>query len=193
MVVAVNYTMSGDFASGINTGQLYDEILADTANINIAVIQYININGDDIDVVFDVALTASEQTALDTLVTNHTSELILKKANIGFTECITSSTFYSVVFTFIFSGQDEIGVVNKINLVGKMDSGATNYSIKIFDKTNINIIAETTFTNTEDAILVMDSVSNITDSQAIWEVQLKKTGGDSSQLAHLKSLQLAIN
>jgi hypothetical protein len=78
--------------------------------------------------------------------------------------------------------------LTKICFVSYKDANVTNYSIRIFNKTNDQIIAEKICTNTSEEINVITSISNLPLTTSIFEVQIKKTGGNPSQYVYLESV-----
>lgn len=192
MAVTETRSIITDFSGSIpNIGQLGDIIVADPA-ISTAVFKRITISGDVVKIKFDVALLSGELTALNNLITTFSNTPIYSRISIGMNECSTESTDYVVLYTYIFPGEDEVGNVTEIKAVGRIDSGATNYSVKFVDITNVAVISETTFTNTVDQIITLTTPSNISTTEAIWELQLKKSGG-TTESAHIKSMELGIS
>lgn len=191
MTVVVSYTISGDFTNGINLDQLTNEI-EDDPGIDTAVLQYINIDNDDVDLVFDIALTGSEDTALDTLISNHVSLIIDQYISVGMNPCITDSTDYVSIYSYIYEGSDIMGVIQNFRFIAKMDSGLTNYNIKLTDITNIQTIFEETYTNLTDRIITITNISNIPKTIAIFELNIKVTGGTGIEKAQIKALEYGI-
>jgi len=190
-MVIVNKSISTDFGGNFLASQFQEEIVANGTFT--AVIQSISTSGDNIDLVFDIALTGGENTTLTTLIGNHVPLALLTPHSVAINETSTPDTTFDVVYTHIFEGSDFIsgGSVSKLQVVSRMDSGLTNYSVRIIDTTNANVIASGTFTNTSDSINNLGTVSNISINQAIWEIQMKVTGGTGSEECHIKDMQIS--
>jgi hypothetical protein len=73
-----------------------------------------------------------------------------------------------------------------------MDVGVSNYSVKIFDTTNVLPIIEETFTNTVESIIDITNITNLPTEKAIFELLVKKEGGDATKYAHIDSITIYI-
>ena len=84
---------------------------------------------------------------------------------------ITSSD-YKLVYPILFPGTNTM-IPTTIKLLAN-NSKTSPYSIKIFDSTNRNDIAEVTgLTNDALAIIDLGAISNLSTDEAIWELQAK--------------------
>ena len=185
------YSLASDFGGNLNSRQLHDEI--DANNNIVPNIIGVVITGDVVDIIFDSGLNAGEQTTLNGLISAHTPVTIVtydntikltpKNSNI-------SNTSYSRVDTFVYEGSDTIGTIKKISGIGYMDSGVTNFSIKLYDKTNGLIIAESSFTDTTESILSITPINNVPTGQALIEILVKKTGGNGNQKAYCETVTI---
>lgn len=86
----------------------------------------------------------------------------------------TAQNTYIVRAQFVFLGTTTMGAVNAIKALVSTD--ATTGWIKIMDVTNVNVIAEKSFTNGTFDIVDMGTLSNLPASQAVFEVEMKKSG-----------------
>lgn len=80
--------------------------------------------------------------------------------------------------SFIFGGTGNWGAVNQILVLTAMSrtSGRT-HSVRVYDVTNGNTIAEATgLVHGSATIADLGTVSNLPIGQAIWEVQARRTG-----------------
>lgn len=74
-----NYSVSGDFSSGVDIGQLQDEILAETG-ITTNLIS-VNRDDDDINIEFSSAISAPEKILLDAIIAAHIPGVAVKILN----------------------------------------------------------------------------------------------------------------
>lgn len=77
MTSTYSYSLSADFSGNLNSHQLHQEIHKSSI---VPVITEVRIVGDDVDIVFNSALSAGEQTTLNGLVSAHTP-LVVSVAN----------------------------------------------------------------------------------------------------------------
>ena len=76
-----------------------------------------------------------------------------------------------------FQGSTNVGIPQKVSIIGRGSSGSPAYSVRIYDITNAQVIAVITgLTNTTKSIINMGALSNVSPSNAIWEVQSKRDG-----------------
>lgn len=89
---------------------------------------------------------------------------------------------YSTESYILFPGTYTVGVPTKIEAVMSIDQveGQNDKAgvIRIYDSTNNEVIVEKTVNGRSPAIWDLGELGNITESSAIWEVQLKKTTGE---------------
>lgn len=102
----------------------------------------------------------------------------------------TNNTTYVREDLFVYEGSNISGELKKIVAFGYKDSGVTNFSIKIYDKTNNLIIAENTFTDSSENFLDITPLSNIPTTRSLIEILIKKTGGTISDYAHIENISL---
>jgi hypothetical protein len=90
----------------------------------------------------------------------------------------TTSGTYVVVGTFVWAGSDMIGVPTKIQaLAGCLDAAMT-MSARMYDRTNAATIAEVTgFNDLYPTIKDLGTISNVTTTQAVWELQIRRDSG----------------
>ena len=174
------YSLSVDFGGNLATDQLRTEIEADggIAPTCLAVVSNLT-TPDDVDIIFDAALSGGEETTLDGIVAAHVVQPTSISTN-SFTLVPTitkyRSTKYTRVYAIIYAGSNNVGTINRMFAVSHMDSALTNYSLKVFDTTNRNILAENTFTNTKEQIVELTPINNIPTDQALLELHVKLTG-----------------
>ena len=105
-----------------------------------------------------------------------------KVMQFGGPELQTSGASWSKTESIIFPGTTKMGTPLKI-YVNAYRTGGTNYDIRIIDKSNGDavICSLTAQTNTGEAILDMGALSNLPAGQALWHLQVQKTGGGSAR------------
>jgi parallel beta-helix repeat protein len=86
----------------------------------------------------------------------------------------TNSLDYTRMFQFIYPGTNNTYPLTSIQIIGFMEYGGINYSVKIQDYTNRKTITELFgLTNTKQQIIDMTSITNIPTSTSIIEIQAK--------------------
>jgi len=178
-------SLSSDFGGSLKSEQFHEEIVASSI---VPALNAVNTTGDVVDIVFASALSGAEQTTLDTLITNHTPDTtpelnnkrIVSVRNRGSTDAT-----YKVYGKFTFPGSTNASV----KTISRMQAGATDYSIKIYDFTNDQTITENTYTNVPAAINNV-VCSNVPASEAIWEVQVKVSSPGSDKKMHINSVSV---
>jgi len=89
----------------------------------------------------------------------------------------TGSNSFIIVAKIRFKGSTAVGTPTAIKAVGLRST------IKIFDFTNSLTIAEGGNTSTTSVIFDLGTISNIPTGEAVFEVQLKKNGGEAKMSA----------
>lgn len=189
--MSVTYTKSiiTDFNNNINTSKLANEIVNQGF---IPTLLTINTLGDAVYIIFNMSLSVGEQTVLNTVISNHTGVNIVYEtiSKISLKNDIISTTSYIRVGTFIYPGSNHMTNISKITGIGYMESGVTNYSIRIYDKTNNLTIVENTFTNINEDILNLGLISNIPTEESVIEISVKKTGGNGNNKAYVDNITI---
>jgi len=93
----------------------------------------------------------------------------------------SAQTSFKVLAKFIYRGSNLVGIPNSIRILAW--TSATSGDIKFFDKTNGNTIVEKNITNSVEAVIDMGTLSNIPTTEAVIEIQAKKTGGGAVFIA----------
>jgi hypothetical protein len=86
----------------------------------------------------------------------------------------TGSATYERRSAVIFPGTSVIPSISKINALVRRNGNATSASIRIYDSTNANVIAELTGVTTLDENQISDlgTISNLPSGEAVFEIQL---------------------
>lgn len=174
MAAVYTFSYSSDFKNQLSETDLVDEIKAE-ASITPNILR-VDRDGDVISICFDSSLSAGEETTLNSIIQNYehvpkiryNGTIALRPEDSKF-----KNTDYSVQDSCIYGGSETMGSIHKISGIGYMESNGLNYSIKIYDKTNNNVIAEKTFTNTTSNIITFDTISNVPTDESILELHLK--------------------
>ena len=175
MATVYEYSLIGDLGGDLNTPQLRKEI-NDHPTINPDCKTVENFK-DKVKIKFNKALSSSEKITLDGLVSDHTSDTSAPK-NQFFTidpkKDGTNNSSYSKIGSFKYNGSDKIGHINYIDVISYMQNGGESYSVRIFDKTNGNVICEKTgLTNTTEEIIDLGDISNVPINESIFELQAR--------------------
>jgi hypothetical protein len=188
-IMATTYTKSitTHFGGSVpNQRQFHEEIVAE-AGITPTLVG-VTITADVVEIEFNSALSVGEETTLDGLMSSHTADNtppMLNKIN-NFIGKETKQTSYKKVGIILFPG----ATCCKIKIESFMDSGVTDYSIKINDRINRLAIAEKTFSNTEEAINDMGICSNVPNGETAFEILIKKNGGSSNKKAYMCAIHI---
>lgn len=171
------YTKSftGDFGSSFKQDQFNDEIKAD-GGIS-PVLLRVDRTGDNIEIVFDASL-AGEETAFNTLITNHTpATYIGKEVNyLNVPKSEIKSTSYAEIISFEFPGKTKMDI-STIKFVGYMKKNGSTYDVRLLDITHNVVLGEGSFTNESKSIQDLGTISNIpVDSGCVFELQAKVNG-----------------
>jgi len=168
-------SLATNFGGVLETGQFHTEIENDPG-ITPTLIG-INSNGDVINIEFSTALSAGEETILDTLISNHVIDMtIIKSKMFSVIPEITrvESIYYTRVATFQYAGSNikcQISYIEVISSGHNIDS----YDIQVQDYTNgCVVLASNNFTNTDIVINDMGVISNTPLDPAILEISVKK-------------------
>ncbi len=103
----------------------------------------------------------------------------------------TSSTSYVVATVFRFAGTTALGTPTAMKAIGFKDASPTSWDVQIFDATNANIIAtKTGNTGTASELVDVGTLSNLPTGAAIFEVQLKRTGGTGGSMVHAQTASI---
>ncbi len=182
MTSVFNKTISNDFTSGLSARQFHDEVDASTI---VPVLQAVDIVGNNVTITFDTGLSGPEETELDSLISSHSPSPDLA---IRFTDWAPTQdksvyfSSYTKINSYHFAGLNELDTVIRIISYVWKDSSVTNFDVRIYDVTNEQVICELTNQTNEDEEdgLDMGTLSNLTGTAALWEMQIKKNGGGTN-------------
>ena len=188
MTTTYNKSVTTDFSGSTpNLDKFHSEIVG-----GISGLQGITMTGDSVDIIFDAALSEGEQTTLNNLIAAHDNIIVKNKINFYTIYPKNSSVkalSYITSAVFKYGGSDNIGIIDYIEILAYKDSNITSYSARIYSKTSGLVIAEKTgITNDTDAIVDLGTISNIPVQQEIFELQIKKTGGNGNNNVYIDSI-----
>ncbi len=103
----------------------------------------------------------------------------------------TSSESYVSAGIFVFQGTTALGTPTNIKAIGSKDASPTAWDVRIFDLTNTLEIAELTGSSSTTPELVdLGTLSNLPTGIAMFEVQLKRTGGTGGSMVNVNSVSV---
>lgn len=187
----ITKSITSDFGGNFNSTNLKQEI-ENNQTIG-TTLERIDRTDDTISIVFASEPPSGEQTELNTnVIPNHThttNPIYTNVLNLVTRNEEINTSNYKRCCSFIYEGSGKLNNLVKINAIGYMDSSnVTSYSIIVEDKTNGNVIAETSFTNTEESDIEITPLSNIPTSKARIEVSAKRNSSKNNKKAYVESV-----
>jgi hypothetical protein len=147
---------------------------------------------DLLSIMFDIALTSSEISSLNSLILAHVA-LLTSQTNIDNTtiENITcnintngnNSTVYKKIGVYLYIGSIYKNI-SKICAVSYTDK-ASSYSIRVYDVTNKKVICEGIFNNSTSDLQNLGTISNLPKTKSIFEIQSKTTNKSATAFCEL--------
>jgi hypothetical protein len=196
-MVETRYTKSlaTDFGGNINESQLHREI---TLAIPGTALIGVNRSEDIIELIFADTLSGGDETILGTTISNHVPMTGTRKSRFfTYTPKTTktnSTNYQRLGGPFKYNGSIEMGQINQVEVISKMDTGMTSYSVRLYDATNETVIAETTGrTNLREEIVNLGTISNVPEDEAIFEIHIKRVGGTTSAYAYIEDVIIYYN
>lgn len=104
----------------------------------------------------------------------------------------SSSLTYEMVAAFPFPGTSVISSISKINAILRKNGSATSVSMRIYDATNAQTIAEVlNVTNQDNTIITsLGVISNLPENEATFEIHLLRTGGPGGARAFCSGIEI---
>lgn len=96
----------------------------------------------------------------------------------------TNSTSYAAILSITILGEN-VSAVSSIKVLSKLDGNATSYDIRVYDVTNNNVIGTVNATNANTSIVNIGTLSNLPATEAIFEIQARKNGGNNNSYAYI--------
>lgn len=164
-----NFTKSGDFNNNLKSAQLHNEINESAISTTLLRIDTID---DNVYIVFENALSGSDETLLGTLVSSHTP--ILGRSQFTYitpnTSVVTNTSEYTQCISFSYSN-DLMGDINEIEFVTKSTGP---YSIRLVNTNNADVICEETdYDNNKYETMNIVNINYSTETDTILELQVK--------------------
>lgn len=174
------------FTSGLDVAKLYKDIRGGVMKPTNA-----GVAGDYYVVDFPATLTSPLSDTLNTIVTTHVGTpdpegsyfFIFPLSDEQF-----NNTSYTSCGAFEYPGRNVDDLTN-IRFTGAVTTG--NYSVRIYDVTNSQIIAEGTFSNISKTVNDLGTLSNVPYNDVLFDVQIKTSS--SSAYATPSSLSFHYN
>lgn len=103
----------------------------------------------------------------------------------------TVSATYVQAGVFRFGGTTTLGTPTKIKAVGWKDAATTSWDVQVLDITNsLTIVTKTGNTGNSPEIVDLGTLSNLPTAEAMFEVQIKRTGGTGGNMVHINELSV---
>jgi len=188
-------TFDVSFGGNLSEGQFHTEVAA-----GITGFQSIFRKENDVEIIFDRVISASEETALDAIIAAHTPVNKIP-LNQFFTysprkEWTKAFVYEKIGGGFNHAGESDLSDILKIECVARCDTNTstpTEYSIRIYDKTNNIVVAEKMgLSNTQDEIIDMGTIVN-SSSGTILEIHAKKTTGKTNKKVYVEQATIYYN
>lgn len=137
--------------------------------------------GDIVTITFDAILSGSEQSQLDTLITNYTPEITQRKhsfVTIPVSKNKIKSADYYLTTNFHFIGTDLAGPISNFELVGYKHDDIDSYDAKIIDYDTGNVLVEKLgINNNELSNIDLGPISNVPTGDSNLELHIRRNGG----------------
>jgi hypothetical protein len=167
------YTITEIFTNGLNLAKLDDTIRKD--NLITTVLLNARSTATIVYLDFENELSGDELTELATIISNHNNNPIAHSTKITINPFILYSKIsvptYMVCSSFIYDASVN-NSIPRITILTQM-IGSGSYYIKIYDRTNNNILQEITNNNTDKIICYFDNLVNIPTNNSIIEICAK--------------------
>ncbi len=196
MTTKYTYSIANDFGGSVDIAQLHGEIEADSGITPVLV--GVTSRADVVEIIFQSALSAGEETTLNGVVSAHIVDTTPKPR--GFYVTSPSShkfkgTTYQRVLTFHYNPSLQNTIIH-IKMYSYQAYQITSYCARIFNKTDNTLIAEVTgLTNKTLEAVDFGTISNVPTgiTSVDLELQVKKVGGTKNDTIFVDSLYIYYN
>lgn len=113
-----------------------------------------------------------------------------KRIMVGGHQTDNNTTSYVTTTRFLFPGTDVVGTPTVMKAIIWKDAGATSVDIRIYDLTNAQVITTKSGTSDTPVMELLTAPSNLPTGQAIFEIQIKRTGGAGTDYVHESGLSI---
>lgn len=184
------YSLSANFPNGLDPYQLHQEVKMNAViKKNIIGVETLD---DQVIIIFDDEICPKELMQLNALIIAHVPDTSKPKENYYTVyprnDSVRTSS-YKAIGSFKYGGSNSVGTIDYIETISNIDLGVTSYSVRIYDKTNNQILAEKTgMTNVVEEVQDLGEISNVPVETSVLEIQLKRTGGTEYDYAYIDSV-----
>jgi hypothetical protein len=187
-------SINNDFGGSWNQSQFHQEILAEEAIVTPLVGINYALGSDNVEISFALSLTASEVTSLNNLVANHVAGAGKDKVQF-YTVAPKQETAnyeeYFIIARFDYIGSSNIGNIDFIEVLSKIENDSETYSIKVINSVTLETIAEKTgFNNTEYEANDLGTISSTPEKNTTLEVYVKKSGHEETNYIHVDQIKV---
>lgn len=168
--MSYTFSLNTNFNGDLYPHQLYSDIIGNSSITK--TLDGIDTNGDIVTITFTSALSGSEVTALNNVITNYIY-IPLNRCRIdAMTPNYTriGTLFTSLATTFYFDIGSMLDLCD-VKILSNTTGG--NYTVRLYDITNSKLMASATFTNTSSRMNLLGTISNIPTNNAMLEVHVK--------------------
>ena len=174
-MTAITKSLLSDFGGSIKLSQLHEEISSSVPELS-----KINLDDDVVEIVFDSTLDAGQLVTVESKITGHAPNNSPPKikffTHIG--RSTKNSDYTRIGGSFKYQGSERIGLINYIEVLSYKQSSITSYDVRIYDKTNKNVLVEKTGnSNNNVEVIDLGEITNIPTNNAILEIQARRVGG----------------
>lgn len=105
-----------------------------------------------------------------------------------FSKMTTEDASWTVGGTIPYMGSDAEGGIIGVSVICGKNGGNSQFSVRLYDKTNAKTIAEKTQQNVDyPTVLDLGTISNVPTGLSVLELHVKKTSGTSGKTVTLAS------
>lgn len=183
-----SFSVSDQFISNDDNITLVNNDI-DTSDISSIRTNTIKI-GNTIEITFDESLSNNDIKTLNNIINNRDIIPSIGDYNFAIYPMMTiKSPTYQQICKIPFRNWN----ITNIEINSYMDTGLTNYLIRLYDPINNQIIFESTFTNIDDTVNNITDLQNLPSGNINLELHLKITGGNNKLYAHINSIVIYYN
>lgn len=187
---SIDYSLSSDFSGNIREDQLHSEIQSNTAILT--PLDGIIRSGDLVTVRFFGNITENEGNVLNALVSVHIPDYTpVRRSKIVLpttTSSITSNNWTRIGLGK-FPGTSVIGDISYVDVSSYMESGLTQYQVRLIDRSNVDVICTANLNNTTLEPKSLGSILYQPDKESVLEC-LARTEGGTGQKIYIKNIDI---
>ena len=178
------YSVVNDFTEqNPNIGQLYDEI----QNSSITeFLERISQYSDIVQIVFTHTISPAEKTILDSIVSSHVADNT--PSTIHQMDIIINANTKSSGYKRFASAILPKSSYARAESISWIDDPTGSYTILLYDKTNKQILLETTLSNSVETVQQLGELNNLSNNRSQIEISLKRNGNKGK--AYLENITI---